>query len=169
MGRIENLRRWSGANWFLLALPPLVAAAALLVRSAAWSEEGATLEAVLLFDACVSLPALYALCYARALPPWQLALRMVGIACLGLFLLGHIVPPEAQRLLPRFGWARTIGVVVLVLVELRLFVAALRLLFGSGASAQQISARTGAPPWIARLMVMEARFWKAVWRLLRGR
>jgi hypothetical protein len=50
-----------------------------------------------------------------------------------------------------------------------LFVAALRLVFSGTATAEEVSERTGAPPLIARLIVIEARFWRALWRLIRGR
>ena len=167
MDHVGRLRRWSSANWFLLVAPLLLIVAVLLARAVPWTTDGRTMEAVLLFDACITLPALYALCYARTLPPWQLALRAIAIACLGIYLLGYIVPPDARRLLPAFGWARMAGLILLVLIELRLLVAALRLVFGGNENAEQVSAQTGAPPWIARLMLIEARFWKSVWRFLR--
>ena len=68
MARIERLRRWSAANWFLPAAAVLFAIALLVARATPWAVEGAMMETVLLFDFCVSLPLLYALCYARTLP-----------------------------------------------------------------------------------------------------
>jgi hypothetical protein len=167
MGKAERLRRWSGANWFLLIAPLLLIAGAAAARATAWPSDGRTMEAVLLFDACITLPALYALCYGRTLPLWQLAIRMIGIACLGIFLLGYVVPVGAQHLLPNFAWARIIGLVLLFLIELRLLIVGLRLVFGGSADEAQIAARTGAPEWVARLMLIEARLWKSLWRLLR--
>jgi hypothetical protein len=164
--RSERLLRWCGANWFALVAPSLVLTAWLVSRAAPWPA-GGDMEVALLVDACVTLPVLYALCYGRSLPLWQLAVRCVGIACLGIYLLGYIVPPHAQVLLPSFGIARTIGLVLLLLIEVRLLIAALRLLFGSELSAEKLSAETGAPPLVAKLMILEARFWKAVWRFLR--
>ena len=165
--RTSGLWRWSGDNWFVLAVPLLAATAWLIARAAPWGQDSAGLEAALLIDACITAPLLYALCYGRTLPLWQVAVRMLGLACLGIYLIGLIVPPQAQLLLPSFGWARAIGVAVLLLFELWLLVAALRLVFGAGATAEEVQAKTGAPPLLARLMVVEARFWKAVWRLVR--
>ncbi len=164
---MEQLRRWSGANWFVLAAPPLAAVAFLIARTIPWGEESGGYEAVLLFDACVTGPLLYALCYGRTMSAGRLAVRMLALACLGIYLLGYLVPPHAQSLLPSFGWTRWIGIAVLLLIELRLLVAGIRLVFGGGATAEELQAKTGAPPWIARLMLIEARFWKAVWRFLR--
>jgi hypothetical protein len=163
----RRLARWSASNWFVVVAPLLALVAMLVVRSAGWQTEGASLEAALIFDACVTIPALYALCYGRSQPLRRVALRMLGLACLGIYLLGWVVPVAEQSLLPSFGWARTAGLAVLILIELRLMVAAVKLMFRSGASAQQLSQETGAPPLIAKLMMLEARMWKAVWRFLR--
>ena len=43
-----------------------------------------------------------------------------------------------------------------------------RLVFGGTATEADVVAH-GAPLWIARLMLIEARFYKWLWRLLRGR
>ncbi len=43
-----------------------------------------------------------------------------------------------------------------------------KLVFG-GAGTDEIAAQSGAPRWVARLMQAEARFWKYLWRLIRGR
>ena len=163
----RGLARWTASNWFVLVAPLLALAAILIARSTAWRADGASLEAAFIFDACVTLPVLYALCYGRSKPLGQVALRMLALACLGIYLLGWIIPQHAQSLLPSLGWARTAGLAVLILIELRLMVSAIRMVFGAGATAEQFTAKTGAPPLIARLMVLEARMWKALWRLVR--
>ena len=164
--RVERLRQWSKANWFLLVAPALILLAWFVSRSTPWEQDARAMEAALLFDACVTVPALYALCYARALALWQLAVRMAGIACLGIYLVSWIVPAELQSLLPGFAWARTVGLAVLILIELRILLASIRLVFGTGVTAEQLSARTGAPPLVARLMVLEARMWKGLARFI---
>lgn len=163
------LRAWAGANWFWLLLP-VAAAVTLLFRGALdWPREGRMGEAVLLFDWCVTIPALYAWCYWRQLSGRQLALRLLGLACLGVWVASHAVPPSSQALLPTLGWARTAGLIALAIIELRLVFAAMKLLFSPGATAEQVAEKSGAPPFIARLMVLEARFWRAVWRFVSGR
>ncbi|GAA4717822.1 hypothetical protein GCM10023325_13170 [Sphingomonas lutea] len=136
-------------------------------RTAFAGGHSGSLEAALLFDACVTVPALYALCYWRKRALWQTALRMLGVACLGIYAMSWIVPPEAQRLLPSFEFARTIGLALLIAIELRIVFVTLKLVFRGKADAEQIAAATGAPPLIAKLMILEARFYKAVWRFLR--
>ncbi len=167
--RSDRLGHWTASHWFLLLAPALLATEWFISRSTAWAHDAAATEAALLFDATVTMPVLYALCYRRSLPLWQLTLRMVGIACLGIYLVSYLVPPDAQSLLPGFARARTLGMALLILIEFRLFVAGVRLLFKSGITAEQLSAQTGAPPNLARLMLLEARMGKSVARLLRGR
>lgn len=162
-------KAWFTANWFVVAAPSLFLAAALVSRSAFTAVEGPVMERALLFDACVTLPALYALCYGRSLSLWQLALRMVGIACLGIYFLGFIVPVEEQRLLPAFAWARTAGMILLIVIELRILIATLGLLFRPDTTAEEVAARSGMPMLTAKLMLLEARMWKRLARFLRGR
>ena len=167
--RLEGVRRWSGVNWFLLVAPVLAVVGLLVARTVPWGTDDSGFEAVLLFDACVSVPVLYVLCYGRTMSVGQLAVRSLALACLGICLLGQVVPADAQSLLPRFGWARWIGIAVLLLIELRLLVAGIRLVFEGETTAHELQEKTGAPPLLARLMLLEARFWKAVWRFLRRR
>lgn len=165
--RINQMRQWSGANWFVLLLPLLACGFYFFGRSVA--PGGDTMEAALLIDACLGIPLLYLLCYGSQLPWWQLALRMIGLACGGIYLLSWIVPPEAQHLLPQFVIARWVGLAVIIGFELWLLVLMLRLVFRAGTTAEDIQAAGGVPPWIAKLMLLEVRFWKWVARLFRGR
>ena len=167
--RSDRLGQWSASNWFVLVVPLLLALAWFVSRSTAWPQDAGGVEAALLIDATVTVPLLYALCYGRSLPFWQLAVRMVGIACLGIYLVSYLVPPEAQILLPRFAWARTMGIALLCVIECRLLVVSVRRVFKSGVTAEQLSDQTGAPPILAKLMLLEARMWKRLARFLRGR
>jgi hypothetical protein len=124
-------------------------------------------EAAVLFDLCLFIPALHFLCYRRKLALKPLLIRTAALAFLGVYIASWLIPREAQSLLAELGWARTAGFVVVALIELRLVFLALKLVFGGRASADEIAERTGAPPWIARLMLIEARFWKWVWRWIR--
>ena len=161
--------RWSRDNWFILALPLLLACSLLLTRATDWESEARAIEAVTLFDWCVTVPLLYALCYRRRMPMKRLAVRVLALACLGVWTAAQLVPVGAQILLADLGWVRIAGLCVLLLVELRLLVAALRIAFSTGATAERIAEASGAPPMLAKLMLLEARFWRAVWRLFRGR
>lgn len=163
-----NSRAWLRSNWFVAAVPPLLLIEWLVVRDIG-GEMGAYLETVVLFDLCLFMPALYVACYRRSVALKPLILRTVALVCVGIYLSTYLVPTAAQQVLPHLSWARIAGLVVLALIELRLLVTAIRMIYGRNASAEQVSAASGAPPWIARLMVMEARFWRAVWRLIRRR
>ena len=167
--RGEQARQWSARNWFVLVAPLLFAVAWLISRSTAWAQDASVVEAGLLADATITLPLLYALCYRRSLPLWRLAIRMIGIACLGIYLVSYLVPPDSQSLLPGFAWARTLGFALLCLIELRLLIAGIRLMFKSDVTAEQLTAATGAPPLLAKLMLLEARMWKGLARFLRRR
>lgn len=162
-------RTWLKANWFVAAVPPLLLVEWAVVR-AIGAEMGPHLEAVVLFDLCLFMPLLYVLCYRGTLPLKHLLLRVLGLTCLGVYLASYMVPQAAQQLLPNLSLARTAGLMVLALVELRLLVEVLRITFGRNeATAEQLQAASGAPAWVAKLMLLEARFWKAVWRLIRRR
>jgi hypothetical protein len=163
-----QLQGWLRSNWFLVLISPLVLIEWLVVRSLA-ADMGPFTEAVVLFDLCLFIPLLYVLCYRGQLPLKHLLLRVLGLVCLGVYVASYIVPQAAQQVLPQLSWARTASLPVLALVELALFVTVLRLVWGRDATAQQVQAASGAPAWVARLMVLEARFWKAVWRLIRRR
>ncbi|MEO5578744.1 MAG: hypothetical protein ABIR25_06825 [Sphingomicrobium sp.] len=156
-------------HWFLLLLPVLASASVSLVASVDWQHDGRVAELALLFDACVSLPLLYFLCYRGTLDSKQMALRLIGLACLGIWFATWLVPETSQSLLSRLGWLRTAGVALLVVVELRLIVGAIKMAFSGKASADQLASASGAPPWIAKLMLLEARFWRWVWRRISGR
>lgn len=161
-------RTWAKANWFVLLLPGLLLFEWAFARSNDWSDAGLS-EPAMLFDLCLVIPALFVLCYRKTLPPSQLALRAMALSCLGIYVASKLVPADAQTLLPHLYWPRMAGLAVLVLIELKLFVAVMKLVFARGSTAEQVAERTGAPAWIVRLMLLEARFWQAVWRFIRGR
>jgi hypothetical protein len=162
------LRDWLRANWVMVAVPVLLLVEWLVVRDIG-GEMGRFLEAVVLFDLCVFIPLLYVLCYRDKVARRQLVLRALALACLGIYVATYLVPEPMQAILPELGVLRIAGLAVLMLIELRLLIAAIRIVWGRGGSVEEVQAASGAPPWMARLMVMEARFWKAVWRLIRRR
>ena len=168
MSGLSAGRYWARTNWFLLLLPFLLLTELAFARSNPWSEPELA-EATVLFDLCIFVPALYALCYRKKLALKPLLLRLIGLSCLGLFIASRLVPPEAQRLLPHLSWARTAGWIVLGLVELKVFVEIMKLVFSGRTTADRIATEGGVPPWFAKLMLLEVRFWKAVWKFIRGR
>lgn len=160
---IEHGRR----HWFYLLLPLLLAIAFGFRATHPWAESPVIGEATALFDWCLFVPCLYAICY-RDMPRRALAIRVLGLVCAGIWIAGLIVPVSAQTMLAQWGWLRGVGIAVLVAVEGWALVAVLRVIFSADADTKQLE-RQGIPPLLAQLMLAEARFWRWLWRRLRGR
>lgn len=156
-------------HWFVLLLLLLASASYGFTTSIDWQLDGRVAEMVLLFDVCVSLPSLYFLCYRGTLTSKQMALRLLGLACLGIWFVSWLVPESAQSMISQFGWLRSVGIAILVVIELRVITGAIKMAFSGKASADELASASGAPPWIARLMLLEARFWRWLWRRISGR
>lgn len=167
MVRTSRLTIWLRAHWFAPLLALLLGLELTFARSIDWSRDGFA-EKAILFDLCLFVPALYALCYRHRLTRRALLLRTIALALGGIYIASKLVPAEAQVLLADLVWARNAGWLAIALIELALVVVTVKLVFG-GASTEEVAARSGAPLWVARLMQLEARFWKAVWRFLTGR
>lgn len=168
MAMAYDLIGWARRNWFLPLLAVLLAVEWAFARTTDWPRDGLA-EAVILFDLCLFVPALHFLCYRRRLAWKPLLIRTAALASLGVYLASQLIPAEAQHLLAGLGWARLAGLAVLAALELWVLVKVVTLVFGSAVTEDDIVATSGAPRWIARLMLIEARFWKWLWRLLRGR
>ena len=166
---IGRAKEWASGNWFLLLLPALFATSFFLLQSAEWRQSPRMVEAVTLFDWTVSVPLLFFLCYRSKLNAKQMVWRLLGLACLGVWLATWLVPAPDQTILPHLSWARTAGMAVLVLVELRLLVLALKFAFSGEATADELARKAGVPPLLAKLMLIEANFWRAVWRFISRR
>lgn len=158
---------WAAANWFLLLLPFLALISFSVARSAPPADPA--IEAVTLFDWLVAIPLLYFLCYRRILAPRQMVLRLLALACLGVWAASQVLPTAAQEILPHLGWPRMAGLAVLALIEIRLLVFALRFAFSAAGNADELAEKSGAPVFVAKLMLLEVRFWRAVWKLIRRR
>jgi hypothetical protein len=162
-----TVRERLGAHWFLPVFPLILGALWLVARDSMFMAEGG--EKAVLADLCLTVPVLYVLCYRRRYSAPHLGLRALALACLGIWLGSWIIPESDQSLLVSLAPLRVGGLIVIAAIELRLVVAMIRLAFGPETSSAEVSRVTGAPPFIARLMLLEARFWKAVWRLIRRR
>ena len=166
IARIQ-IREQLSAHWFVLAFTLILGALWLLARDPMFMAEGG--EKAVLVDLCLTAPILYVLCYRRRHSAMQLALRALALACLGIWMGSWIIPESDQSLLTRLAPLRVVGLIVLAAIELRLLLAMIGVVFGTDASPDVISRATGAPPFVARLLLLEARFWKSVWRLIRRR
>jgi hypothetical protein len=157
----ERLKR----NWFW----PVT----LVLLAAAWSfglslppEELRGWEMAVVFDVLVTLPLLFALCYRSTLTRNNLIIRILALQCLGIWLATKIVPVESQILLPQLSWLRYAGLTVLVLIELRIMVVLFKTVFKADTTSKQLE-EIGMPPFLAKLALLEARFWRWVFSLFK--
>jgi hypothetical protein len=147
-------------NWFWPLAAALMAGAWLISRTLPPVELSGW-EMAVLFDVIVTLPLLFILCYRRTLARNKLIIQIIALQCLGIWLASKIVPVESQQLLPQLEWLRYAGLAVLVLIELRVMVALFRILFKTETNEQQLE-DIGMPPLLAKLALIEARFWRRV-------
>lgn len=86
-----------------------------------------------------------------------------------MYLAIKLVPAQAQQILPSLSVARWMGLALLTVLEIRLLLAVFKMVLRGGGSADELAKATGAPPWLARLLALEARFWIAVANLFKRR
>jgi hypothetical protein len=153
-------------HWFLVLLPLLLLIEYGFAQSTDWSTDGVA-EAAILIDLCLFIPVLHFLCYRRKLAPRALLIRTTALFLAGIYIASQLVPAEGQMLLESLSPLRPIGLVVLALIEMKVLIELVKLAFSGHASAEELSARSGAPEWVAKLMLLEARFWKWLWSLIR--
>jgi hypothetical protein len=163
----DKVLPWLRSNWFIPIAAIVVLGDLSAVRLATWSVPE-VLEAALLFDFAVMLPALYWWCYrsrGRAA-----VIRALAICCLGIWVAGKALPADGQPILDAVGWLRYVGIAGLVILEIKILLMLWRAIFGAGISVeearQKIEAQ-GMPPWVARLMEWEAALYRKVWLFVR--
>jgi hypothetical protein len=120
-------------------------------------------EWALLFDVFITLPVLFAFCYRGTMTRVALGVRIVALQCSGIWLATKLVPVESQMILPHLEWLRWAGLAILLLFEIRLVVAVVKLVWNSSAKQADLVA-VGMPPFVAKLAMIEARFWRWVFR-----
>lgn len=152
-------------NWFWPVTLVLMAAAWLLSRSLPPQELGGW-EMAVLFDVLVTLPLLFAFCYRGKLTRNTLIIRILALQCLGIWLATKIVPVESQTLLPQLSWLRYAGLAVLVLIELCIMVVLFKTVFKVDTTSKQLE-EIGMPPFLAQLVLLEARFWRWVFSVFK--
>lgn len=164
----SSIRGSLRVHWFVLAALVIAAADLSLAILDDWSNPG-LLEAGILFDLAIVIPALYLWCYrsrGRAA-----VVRAIALSCLGIWVAGHLVPDQHHRVLSTAGVFRYIGLAVLVVIELKLLAMFVRAIFRREGEIETtvFAAAKDAdlPDWAARLMVWEASMWRKGWDALR--
>ena len=127
------------------------------------------LEVGLLFDFAILLPVLYLVCYRT--DGKRAVIRALGLACLGIWAIGHVVPESSHSLLKDLEPLRYCGLGVLVLLQVKLVVAVFRAAANdsqrANREAERLAAETGTPPWVRELLAWEAAVWVRIWKRLR--
>ena len=164
---MQTIARAARKHWFYAVLPILLGAALNFRATHPWADQPRFGEAATLFDWCLFVPFLYAICY-RKMSRRALAMRTLALVCGGIWIAGKIVPDPAETILAQWGWLRAIGIGVLVLAEGAALIAVLRVAFGSSPDPAELE-RQGIPPLLVKLMLAEARFWRWVWSRLQGK
>jgi hypothetical protein len=160
---------WLRNNWFY----PLATAVALGDVSALHFQDWSNprlLEAALVFDLAVVLPLLYLWCY-RAQGTAAIV-RAICLASLGIWATGHIVPLEHQHLLGSLSWLRTMAMVVLVLIEIKILFSFYKAIFASDKTPEEIAEKLTSdiklPTWLTRVVALEARVLRSVSAFVKG-
>jgi hypothetical protein len=126
------------------------------------SQEASLIEAGLLFDLAVLLPALYFWCYrSSAKSP---VLRALALSCAGIWVASYLTPSEHHSLLGFVSWLRYAAIGLLLYVELRVVASFYWAVIAGHKSAESaaadLSASTGMPPQLAALLAKEAALWQ---------
>lgn len=166
---MAHLSKTIVANWFypvVLALFLVVGALSASSAGVAQLSQNPRFEMVMLFDVFLTLPALYWLCFHNRHGKGKLLLGLIAVVCSGLWLAGKIVPLASQQVLPQLSWLRYAGLAIVVGFEIRLAAMAVRLMWKPQAKAADLEAQ-GVPPLVAKLIVLEVRFWRWVFLVFR--
>jgi hypothetical protein len=151
--------------FFLLVLPLAVAVEWWFARTLDWAAYPRS-EWVALVDLCLFLPVLYLAGFRSDLTAKARVLRALGIAGIGLVAARWIVPAANQFLIADLSSLRNATLVVVLAFEGWVLWKMIGAVYRRNADAKTLEREFGIPDWIARLLVIEARFWKAVWSRL---
>jgi hypothetical protein len=152
-------------NWFWPVAAALWIAVWLLMRAIP-SEIPPQFEYAVLADVFLTMPLLLWLCYRAQMPMKALMLRMAGVIGLGIWLASKLLAPEQQNILPQLGVLRNIGLGIVIIIELWLFVSIVKIMFKKDTTADAL-VKEGVPEFMAKLMLLEARFWRWVFGLFK--
>ena len=149
-------------NWFWPVAAILAAAVwALSTISQVPLSQG--FEKTLLFDALITVPVLYLLCYCGNFTTTALMVRVLALQCAGVWLAAKLVPVGNQAILSYLTWVRWAGLAIVSLFEIRLFVAVVKLQLKPTTRRDELEA-AGMPPLLAKLALLEAQFWRWILR-----
>jgi hypothetical protein len=152
--------------FFMIALPLAIAIEWAFARTLDWTAYPRS-EWVALFDLCVFMPLVYLSAFSSELTRKARLLRCLGIAGIGLFASSFIVPAPNQFIIAELSAVRKVAMVGIVVFEGWILWKVIGAVYRQNANAKTLEREFAMPEWIAKLMVLEAKFWKAVWAFLR--
>ncbi len=152
--------------FFLIVLPIAIAIEFAFARWLDWSAYPRA-EWVALVDLCVFMPLVYLGLFSSEFSAKARGLRALGIAGIGLFAASWIVPSANQFLISELASLRAAPLVFVLAFEGFVFFKVMQALYAKNADAKEIERDFAVPPLIPKLLVLEAKFWKAVWGLFR--
>lgn len=161
-----SLRRPAEKHFFVIVLPLAIVIEWAFARSLDWGAYPRS-EWVALFDLCGFMPMVYWAFFTSDLNTKARLLRCVAISGIGLFAASFLVPASNQFIIGELSNIRNAMLVFVILFEGFVFWKVIHALYRKGADARALQQDFAVPEWVAKLMVMEANFWKAVWSLLR--
>jgi hypothetical protein len=152
-------------HWFFI-VAPLILAMDLYMGLSARGEIDRLLEAGLLFDLVVLVPSLYWLCYRQR--GKKAAIKAAALACLGIWAALKLVPEPERDLLNYVAPLRYVGLAALIWLEVVVVFAIYKAVFKGDSVAAAVSrAPADMPPWVARLLAIEANIWLKVWGVIK--
>ena len=157
-----NARHLLAANWFWPLFAVALGAAWLMSRAVTQPQPHGW-DIALLLDFGILMPLLMWLCYRRRLTRRALILRVLALQTSALLIASWLTLPDRQFVVQHLAWLRPVGIAILIATEGAVLVAVLRIVFKPTTEATDLE-KLGAPPVIARLMLLEARFWRWVAR-----
>lgn len=160
MARIGSLAR---EYWFYLLLPFCLMAGLGLSRDALAIQRPLDFERVLMLDFFLILPTIYFFYLRKSMPLRGAFLRSLGLAGLGLWFAAWLMPAGEGQVIPQLAWLRYLSMPFIILVEIGVAVSLLRYIYGEAPDEQKLIDQ-GVPPLVVKALLMEARFWKEVWR-----
>jgi hypothetical protein len=87
---------------------------------------------------------------------------------MGIWLALKLVPEQERDLLVYIAPLRYVGLAALVYLELVVVVAIYRSVLQGGSVDEAASrAPSDMPPWLAKLLALEAKFWLKAWQFLK--
>ena len=152
-----------GERYFYLLVLPLALAIEFAVASSFDWNNFPRGEWIALADLCVIIPLVYFAFFSSSLEMKARLIRTAGLVGLGLFAVRYIVPEPNQFVTAYLTQVRNALLVFVILFEGWVLYKLVRAVFKRNADQKALERDFAMPAWIAKLMVIEARFWKAVW------